>query len=162
MNRRTLLQYGIVSALSLGIGFTAASSQQSEPQQQPESEEPDNTLDDKVRILEHDFMTFETTEGDEVADVNGFLVNVTDETIETVVVLADFLDGDGNYVIFETTEIVDLEPDQRTEFNVPFPNIPEEDLFSRVDQYELSIYEDASEADLDKDYEFAPVDDNFE
>lgn len=165
MNRRSFLQYGAVGVLSFGIGFTASDSQRPEPtnSEPAESEETDDTFSDQVRILEHNLLTYETEDDEvEVADVNGFLLNVTEEPIETVVVLADFIDGDGNYVIYETTEILDLEPDQRTEFDVSFPIISGEDMLDRVERYELSVYQDASDLDLDKEYEFSPVGGNDE
>lgn len=157
MNRRELLQYGAISGLSSIGGFSLATKLQPSPS--PKESKNEDTIEDHIRVLEHDLMVFETeNEGEMIADITGKLVNISDSVLDTVVVKADYLDGDGNYVTFETTDILDVEPDEPTDFNVPFPLFNDRDIFDQIETYELSIFEDASDIDLDKDYEFDPID----
>jgi len=153
MNRRSLLQIGSSCAIGIGLGFAISPRARRTPEEQDEEQD---SLEDQVRVLEHDFLVFgESPGGEAIANVSGYLVNRTENAIGSVVVLVEFIDGDGNKLIYETDEFAPLEPQERTEFTVPLPALEGSGLIDRVEQYEMSILSGVSEIDADQ-YEYDP------
>jgi hypothetical protein len=90
----------------------------------------------------------------DLLEIQGRAINISDEVLPTVILQADFLDEDGQYLTFRTVDYTDIQPKEEWDFIIQFPNKEDEDVTDEVESFDITVHEDRRTVDVDKDYDF--------
>lgn len=109
-----------------------------------------SSIVDSVRVVEHEMSYAGGGAGVVFAYVTGELVNVSENTIESLVLKVDFIGDDGEVIRSVTDSITSFSPDERFDFSVQFGSPSSQpELALSVDRYEITLHESAEDLEIE-------------